>query len=42
MGPAVPDTQGSIYQPMSEGRCIDDGADERMKQNRKTKNKKVN
>lgn len=42
MGPAVPDTQGSIYQPMSEGHGIDDGTDERMKQNKKTKNKKVN
>lgn len=41
MGPAVPDTQGAIYQPMSEGRGVDDGADERMKQNKKEgKNKK--
>jgi short-subunit dehydrogenase len=35
MGPAAPNTQGSLYQPMPEGRGIDDGADERMKQNKK-------
>jgi hypothetical protein len=35
MGPAVPDTQGSIYKPMPEGRGVDDGANERMKQNKK-------
>ena len=35
MGPDVPDTEGSIYHPMSEGRGVDDGADERMKQNKK-------
>ncbi|MDW8848577.1 SDR family NAD(P)-dependent oxidoreductase [Flavobacterium sp. MMLR14_040] len=35
MGPEAPDTQGSIYKPMYEGRGVDDGADERMKQNRK-------
>lgn len=40
MGPEVPDTQGAIYQPMSEGRGIDDGVDERMKQNKKTENQK--
>jgi short-subunit dehydrogenase len=35
MGPAAPNTQGSLYQPMPEGRGVDDGADERMKQNKK-------
>jgi short-subunit dehydrogenase len=35
MGPEAPDTQGAIYKPMYEGRGVDDGADERMKQNRK-------
>jgi short-subunit dehydrogenase len=35
MGPAAPDTQGSIYKPMPEGRGVDDGANERMKQNKK-------
>ena len=37
-GPETLDTQGSIYQPLSEGRGVDDGADERMKAYRK-KNK---
>jgi len=41
MGPEAPDTKGSIYKPMPEGRGIDDGANERMKQNKKEgKNKK--
>lgn len=40
MGPPAPDTQGSIYQPMYEGRGVDDGADERMKQNKKEKKDK--
>lgn len=35
MGPPAPDTQGAIYQPMPEGRGVDDGANERMKQNKK-------
>lgn len=40
-GPEVPDTEGSIYKSMPEGRGIDDGANERMKQNKKEgKNKK--
>jgi short-subunit dehydrogenase len=34
-GPEVPDTQGSLYQPIPEGRGVDDGANERMKENRK-------
>lgn len=38
-GPEVPDTQGSIYKPMSEGRGIDDGAKERMKEYKKNKKK---
>jgi short-subunit dehydrogenase len=41
MGPAAANTEGSIYKPMFEGRGVDDGADERMKQNKKErKNKK--
>ena len=41
MGPEVPDTKGALYQPIAEGRGVDDGANERMKQNRKEgKNKK--
>jgi short-subunit dehydrogenase len=40
-GPEVPDTQGSIYKPMQEGRGIDDGAKKRMKEfKKKEKNKK--
>jgi short-subunit dehydrogenase len=35
MGPEVPDTEGSLYHPISEGRGVDDGANERMKQNKK-------
>jgi short-subunit dehydrogenase len=35
MGPEVPDTEGSLYHPVSEGRGVDDGANERMKQNKK-------
>lgn len=41
-GPETPDTQGSIYKPIPEGRGIDDGAKERMKEykkNQKSKNK---
>lgn len=37
-GPEMPNTQGSIYKPIPEGRGIDDGAKKRMKeykQNRK-------
>jgi short-subunit dehydrogenase len=36
MGPEVPDTEGALYQPIPEGRGVDDGAKERMKQNRKS------
>jgi short-subunit dehydrogenase len=36
MGPEAPDTQGALYQPIPEGRGVDDGANERMKQNRKS------
>ena len=39
-GPETPNTQGSIYKPMPEGRGIDDGADERMKEYKKNKKKK--
>lgn len=35
MGPEVPDTKGAVYEPMREGRGVDDKVDERMKQNRK-------
>jgi short-subunit dehydrogenase len=35
MGPEAPDTQGSIYKPMSEGRGVDDKVDEKMKENKK-------
>jgi short-subunit dehydrogenase len=42
MGPEAAPTQGSIYQPMREGRGVDDGADERMKQNKKEKRIKNN
>ena len=35
MGPEVPDTEGSLYHPIPEGRGVHDGADERMKQKRK-------
>jgi len=42
MGPAAPDTSGSIYQPVPQGRGIDDGADERMKQNNKEGKDKLN
>jgi hypothetical protein len=34
MGPEAAPTQGLIYQPMQEGRGVDNG-DERMKQNKK-------
>lgn len=37
-GPETPDTEGSIYKPIPEGRGVDDDADERMKVYRK-KNK---
>ena len=38
-GPEVPDTKGNIYQPMQEGRGIDDGARKRMKEYRRTSKK---
>lgn len=38
-GPAVPDTKGSLYYPIPEGRGIDDGADERMKEYKKNNKK---
>lgn len=34
-GPETPNTEGSIYRPIPEGRGVDDGADERMKAYRK-------
>lgn len=37
-GPETPDTEGSLYKPVPEGRGVDDGADERMEAYRK-KNK---
>ena len=40
IGPEASPTQGSIYQPMPEGRGVDDGVDERMKQNKKEKKDK--
>ncbi|MDR7211064.1 hypothetical protein [Flavobacterium piscis] len=40
MGPPAANTEGSIYKPMSEGRGVDDGADERMKQNKKERRDK--
>ncbi|KAF2515701.1 SDR family NAD(P)-dependent oxidoreductase [Flavobacterium foetidum] len=39
MGPEAPNTQGSLYEPTAEGRGIDDGADERMKEYKKRKKK---
>jgi short-subunit dehydrogenase len=43
MGPPAENTQGALYKPVPEGRGIEDGAKERMKQNRKDrKNKKIN
>ena len=36
MPPAAPATQGSVHKPMPEGRGVDDGVDERMKQQRKS------
>lgn len=38
-GPEVPDTQGNIYQPMPEGRGVDDGASKRMKEYKRSKKK---
>jgi len=38
-GPETPDTKGSLYGPVPEGRGVDDGADERMKEYRKNKKK---
>jgi short-subunit dehydrogenase len=40
MGPETPDTKGSIYEPMPEGRGVDDKVDERMRQNKKDKKDK--
>lgn len=41
-GPEARDTEGSLYQPIFEGRGVDDGANERMKQNKKEgKDKKL-
>ncbi|MBO9584849.1 MAG: SDR family NAD(P)-dependent oxidoreductase [Flavobacterium sp.] len=39
MGPEASDTKGSLYNPIPEGRGIDDGADERMKEYKKDKKK---
>ena len=41
MGPEVPDTEGSLYRPVQEGRGVDDGANERMKQNKKEGKEKI-
>ena len=35
MGSEVPDAEGALYQPIPEECGVDDGANERMKQNRK-------
>ena len=35
MPPATPNTDGAVHKPMTEGRGIDDGVDERMKKNKK-------
>lgn len=40
MGPEATHTEGSIYKPMPEGRGVDDGANERMKQYKKEKKDK--
>jgi short-subunit dehydrogenase len=42
MGPQTPDTEGAIYKPIQEGRGIDDGANERMKRNKKEGRDKKN
>lgn len=42
MGPSAENTEGSLYKPMSEGRGVDDGANERMKQNKKERRNKRN
>lgn len=39
-GPEVPDTQGSLYKPMQEGRGIEDGAKKRMKDFKRSKKQK--
>lgn len=41
MGPEVPNTQGAIYKPIEEGRGVDDGTKERMKQNKKERKQKA-
>lgn len=41
MGPEVPDTEGSLYRPVQEGRGVDDGANERMKKNKKEGKEKI-
>ncbi|MBE8726433.1 SDR family NAD(P)-dependent oxidoreductase [Flavobacterium hungaricum] len=38
-GPETPNTQGSIYEPIPEGRGVDDGAKKRMKEYKKNKKK---
>jgi len=40
MPPAAPATEGSIYEPMEEGRGVDDGVDEKMRQDRKERREK--
>ena len=39
MPPAAPATQGALYKPMEEGKGVDDGVDERMKEEKKMRNK---
>jgi short-subunit dehydrogenase len=41
-GPEAPNTQGSLYQPLPEGRGVDDGANERMKEYKKKKKQPKN
>ncbi|MFD1605387.1 SDR family NAD(P)-dependent oxidoreductase [Flavobacterium artemisiae] len=38
-GPETPNTKGSIYEPIPEGRGVDDGAKKRMKEYKKNKKK---
>jgi short-subunit dehydrogenase len=40
MGPATPDTKGSVHEPMKAGTGVDDGVDERMRKQRKVRHGK--
>jgi len=40
VGPEAADTKGNLYEPVQEGRGVDDGAAHRMKQHRKEEKKK--